>query len=252
MESLFEELKHAREAKRLSLSDIADATLINISYLGQIEQGNTNILPQAYVRAFIREYAATVGLDPDDVMKKYDQSRTPTVPPADSLPPAVPARAESSASSSSLLRWVFVGVGVVGAAIILWASLTRETPPPVKEIPFQSVVTEHEKRFAPPPASQKPADAVPPSTAPVDSLILRGTVIDTVWVQLAIDQNPARDYIFRPNTRMTWKARERFTVTLGNAGAIQFTLNQKQIGAIGKPGNVVRNFQISRETLAPK
>ena len=54
MKTFFAELRKAREGKKMSLADISDATLINAKYLEAIEQGNTSILPQAYVRAFIR------------------------------------------------------------------------------------------------------------------------------------------------------------------------------------------------------
>ena len=54
MNVFFQELKRAREAKRLSLADIADRTLINIRHLEAIERGDTSILPETYVRAFIR------------------------------------------------------------------------------------------------------------------------------------------------------------------------------------------------------
>jgi cytoskeleton protein RodZ len=252
MEPLFEELKRAREAKRLSLSDIADATLININYLEQIEKGNTTILPQTYVRAFIREYAAIVGLNPDEVIQKYEHSDPKGAPSAHTPPPTVADRAEPVTTSPALLRWVFISVGVIGAAIILWASFTKESAPPVQEIPFQSVVTENEKRFAPQPAPQKPPEEIRPAVALADSLVLRASTTDTVWVQMTVDQNPPREYIFRPNSHITWKARDGFTVTLGNGGAIQFTLNQKQLGTLGKPGSVVRNIQLSRKTLAQK
>ncbi len=250
MDTFFQELRQAREARHLSLSDIADATLINVKYLEQIEQGNTEILPQTYVRAFIREYAATVGLNPDEVMKKYDLLRA--VPEPAPQQPAVrkPAPApDRSTPSPALLRWVFGGLAIIGAVIILWASLTKEQAPPVQETPFQKVITENEKRLAPEPVAQKiPEQSAVPS-APADSLTLHAAITDTVWVQMAVDDNPPHEYLFRPKSRMSWKARDHFAVTLGNGGAIAFTLNQKAIGTLGKPGSIVRNVRISRETL---
>src|SRR5512140_2914453 len=72
MESIFAMLKQAREAKNLSLADVSDTTFISIRFLEAIEAGKTDILPQAYVRAFIREYATVVGLNAADVMRRYD------------------------------------------------------------------------------------------------------------------------------------------------------------------------------------
>src|SRR5512142_1334804 len=87
MDSVFTLLKQAREAKNLSLADVADSTFISIRYLEAIEAGRTDILPQAYVRAFIREYAAVVGLDPAEIMRRYDNP-TPATAPASSASPA--------------------------------------------------------------------------------------------------------------------------------------------------------------------
>ena len=67
MDTLFQELKKAREAKGIPLAQISDITRITEEYLEAIENGNVKILPQAYVRAFIREYADVVGLSPDEV-----------------------------------------------------------------------------------------------------------------------------------------------------------------------------------------
>jgi len=73
MNIFFQELKRAREEKRVSLADIADRTLINIKHLEAIERGDTAILPEAYVRAFIREYATAIGLDGDETLQRFDE-----------------------------------------------------------------------------------------------------------------------------------------------------------------------------------
>ncbi|WP_088072223.1 helix-turn-helix domain-containing protein [Gottfriedia luciferensis] len=57
-------LREAREAKGLSIDDVQELTKIQKRYLEAIEEGNYDILPgQFYVRAFIRQYAETVGVD---------------------------------------------------------------------------------------------------------------------------------------------------------------------------------------------
>ncbi|QKE72987.1 helix-turn-helix domain-containing protein [Arthrobacter citreus] len=57
-------LKEAREAKGLSIDDVQELTKIQKRYLEAIEEGNYEILPgQFYVRAFIKQYAETIGVD---------------------------------------------------------------------------------------------------------------------------------------------------------------------------------------------
>jgi len=63
MSTVFDLLREAREQRQMTLADVADATLINVDHLRAIEQGRIDILPEAYVRAFMREYATVIGLD---------------------------------------------------------------------------------------------------------------------------------------------------------------------------------------------
>ena len=72
LEQFGEELKQARVEKELSLMDISAETRISLKFLDAIEHGEFQILPQTYVRAFLREYASMIGLDPDEVMQRYE------------------------------------------------------------------------------------------------------------------------------------------------------------------------------------
>ena len=64
-----QELQKARLDKGLSLDDIHHTTKIQKRYLAAIENGQFDQLPGAfYERAFVRQYAAAVGLDVADFM----------------------------------------------------------------------------------------------------------------------------------------------------------------------------------------
>src|SRR5690625_4295167 len=65
-------LKEAREAKNLSLESLQETTKIQKRYLVAIEQGDLHVLPgKFYARAFIKEYAIAVGLNPDELLEEY-------------------------------------------------------------------------------------------------------------------------------------------------------------------------------------
>lgn len=254
----FRELKEAREAKGLSLAQISDITRIAEHHLEALERGEVSLLPQAYVRAFLREYADIVGLKPDLVMQKYDAMLSGVAPrpsaPAEPVvpPPAVPSLEHSPRMKKFLTathaRWALLATVTIVLALVLWNVLGRRAPTTTEEIPFQSVLADKEKRLSP---AEEPQPTVSPATsmATADSIILRGLTTDTVWVMVIIDQEPPKEFIFKPNVRFTMKAKDRFSVTLGNAGAVEFTLNQKKIGFLGKPGAVARNIELTRATL---
>ncbi|ASK63462.1 helix-turn-helix domain-containing protein [Virgibacillus phasianinus] len=65
-------LKEARVAQDLSLESVQETTKIQKRYLVAIEEGNFQILPgKFYARAFIKEYATAVGLDPGELLDEY-------------------------------------------------------------------------------------------------------------------------------------------------------------------------------------
>jgi cytoskeletal protein RodZ len=65
-------LKKARLEKGISLEDMQENTKIRKRYLEAIEDGNYKVLPgNFYVRAFIKSYSESVGLDPNEVLLLY-------------------------------------------------------------------------------------------------------------------------------------------------------------------------------------
>jgi hypothetical protein len=152
------------------------------------------------------------------------------------------------------MRPIAFGVIILAAgALALWmlqSGGSGSAPPTTSgEIPFDRVIRETEAAL--------PADSIPrfaAATAPTsvisqDSLTLEMTTVDSVWINIVIDQRTAEDYLFAPDRRRVWKARDRFTVTMGNAGGATFRLNGKELGALGRRGAVLRNSVITADLL---
>lgn len=262
MDSLFDDLRRAREAKRLSIVDVSDATLINVSFLEAIEQGKTDILPQTYVRAFIREYASFVGLDPVEAMKRYDLAQqktesqheeppqpppTPRPEPSDSPEPTTAPNIPTMLLGKKVIVPVVFSLLVV---VIIWNLLRTTSPVEVKETPIQpgeqTATASHDS------LEQKHAAERHPLPVAADSLTLHAKALDSVWVEVTIDSQQPRQYIFAPNRKIAWRAKDHFRVNVGNAGVIEFTLNDKSLGAPGKRGVVLRNIEFTRQTLQKK
>lgn len=72
MNEVGEKLKEARKEKGYSLDDLQQMTKIQKRYLAAIEEGNLEVLPgNFYARAFIKQYADTVGLDGEKLLADY-------------------------------------------------------------------------------------------------------------------------------------------------------------------------------------
>ena len=66
------QLKEAREAKGYSLEDVQALTKIQKRYLQGIEEGNYAMMPGSfYVRAFIKQYAEAVDLNPEELFEAH-------------------------------------------------------------------------------------------------------------------------------------------------------------------------------------
>ncbi|WP_353049847.1 RodZ domain-containing protein [Carnobacterium sp. ISL-102] len=67
-----EKLKEARKVKGYTLDDLQQITKIQKRYLIAIEEGNYDVMPgKFYARAFIKQYADTVGLNGDQLLEEY-------------------------------------------------------------------------------------------------------------------------------------------------------------------------------------
>ena len=275
MNTFSDELRKERVAKDISLVDISKKTHINVKYLEAIEQGSFDILPQTYVRAFIREYALVVGLAPAAILKKFDvmvggkySVDNGTLIGSGWSGTALPPLPEQSSTSTARPggkpehirlndnRTVAVVVGVVIVAIVLiyfmYDFATQETKTPIaQETPFQEVVKEQEKQILPQKAALD-SFAVLQAAPKKDSLTLRAVTVDSVWISISKDGAPAQSSILPPEASRTWVASKKFTLSLGNAGGIRFMLNGADIGKLGKRGAVIRNVILTSEYLKSK
>ncbi|MFA7228749.1 MAG: RodZ domain-containing protein [Melioribacteraceae bacterium] len=70
-----DELRFHRESKNITLQQIASKTRIDLKFLQAIEDANFELLPEIYIRAFIKEYSQTLDLNPKEILQKYDEAK---------------------------------------------------------------------------------------------------------------------------------------------------------------------------------
>lgn len=65
-------MRHAREQRGVSLRQIAEATKISVSALEALERNDISRLPGGiFSRAFVRSYAAEIGVDPEQTVRDF-------------------------------------------------------------------------------------------------------------------------------------------------------------------------------------
>lgn len=134
-------LKEARVAKGLSLESLQETTKIQKRYLIAIEEGNFHLLPgKFYARAFIKEYASAVGLDPDELLEEHKEE----IPTSDGEGEIQYTRMERARRERSLERTgiffsilpkiivVLLVLGIIGAGV--WFYKQADSPQEKVEI----------------------------------------------------------------------------------------------------------------------
>jgi hypothetical protein len=255
-----EDLKKLRVEKQVSLMDISFSTRINVKFLEAIEAGKFSVLPQTYIRAFLREYGEAIGLSGEEMMRRYDAAtREPGQTPSavQPLPPPMPSapatssadnhRPEFSVSPTTLVLASFL---LIAIAFFLYSQFSSPKPPEnTAEIPFDTVVKESEASNFRPDTVSRTIVLPPPPVVKADSLRLEIATSDSVWISVLIDGKKTLEFLFPPNRIRTLVAKDQFSITMGNAGGATFKLNGKQLGTLGRRGAVVRNVVLNEARL---
>lgn len=285
-DKLSDELREQREKSNISLQQLANKTRIDIKFLEAIEQGNFAFLPELYVKAFIKQYAKTVGLNEDLIIKKYEaakegkeynpdqfvqeQKTEETVQPEsiqkpipkqqESKPVVRPTKSyfenpleknqeESGKSNKNNLPLILSASAVVVVLVLVLVFLfnSKNEKIVVEETPIEDVVGQSTQRYEEEPSTQTPSDSL---TAPIasDSLYLTFTSKETSWIYVISDDKKVNEFTLSPNSKFTVASANNFKVTVGNSGGVSLQLNNQPVEFAGRSGSV-RHFKLDRTGL---
>jgi cytoskeletal protein RodZ len=162
---LGQRLKQARTEKNMTLEELQSVTKIQKRYLQNVEDGNFEALPGVfYARAFVKQYAEAVGLDPEMIFEEY-KSEIPTTQ-KEAIPEQLSrvkrTRAEVNTSDSKIfqiLPKVLVTVVIIGIAVTVWSLLQNNDPSDqVEEKPQTETDSEFEENSNNPLQASSPND----------------------------------------------------------------------------------------------
>jgi Uncharacterized protein conserved in bacteria len=146
MDEVGKKLRSARIEKGYTLDDLQQITKIQKRYLVAIEEGNFDQLPgDFYVRAFIKQYAETVGLDSHELLDEYSD-KIPEPQPKEyaenSIENKTRALHDESTSFGSWLRnntgKIIIGIVVIIVIASLYFFAVRAANSRKTQIPDQS------------------------------------------------------------------------------------------------------------------
>ncbi len=279
MASVGDILREKRIEQHRSIEQVANAIKIRVNILHAIENNELDVLPPPYVKSFVKTYARLLGLSDREEIKGFiaSQVQTPktfrTTPPTSETAPAPkpvvvtraknedyqppvsaqdnPLSAIDSQPRSNTQVNIIVSIGLVlGALALLYyfvfdnsgeTQVAEQYPPPTQ--PIEVGTSE--------PATVETAipsvdSAAVEAVAEQDSLILEARATDRVWISIVADGKRSSQMTLEVDNTYRWSADSIFTLSLGNAGGVRFTLNGKPLKQMGKTGAIVRNIRITR------
>jgi cytoskeletal protein RodZ len=239
MASFGDTLRRERELRGVDLREVADATKISLRFLQALETDRIDILPGGiFPRAFVRQYASYLGLDPDRTVAEfvYAYGQQPGQPSAPAPVRSRPARGRL------LLAAVVLALVGLGAWVALRYEAQGSSTEPVAAAQAPT------STFAPDPVYPPPTTAaIPPDTQ--GGLVLTLTSRQSCWVAVLADGVKVVDRVLNEGEAQTITAKGEMVLSVGNAGGITFTLNGRPGVPLGREGEVRRNIVITRQSL---
>jgi cytoskeletal protein RodZ len=260
-EDLGRALREARDSRGLSLAQITKITKIPTAVLEALERNDGAALPGGiFSRAFVRSFAAAVGLDPEAAVHEFlcqYPSAAATVGPQS----AIELDANEVLESQRLAaRTVVQLVGSSAAVAIMLMYLGLSEMPRSSGVPPPSAASDRSviERIEPLTGSKGPTTGSKPqptsgSSSNVAATSGERTAVDRIsdrlvvsflttrpcWIAATVDGRVALRQLFQAGARETLDAERELVLTAGDAGALELTLNGSQARPLGGPGEVV-------------
>jgi len=274
METFGSKLRQAREARGVSLRQVAASTKISISALEGLERNDFSRIPGGiFRRAFIRAYALQVGLEPEATVKEF-MTEVERVERDEAA--KVTRRPEISAEDREFLerqrRAAFalkIGGAIALVVAVSWGvwqvksiwqrkSQAAASPAPPGTTARTDVSLPAEPGAKPDSASL-PVPALPPAsptgsstpTPPPDSaapLAVSLQFIDDCWTKVTADKKVVFEGLMHSGDRRNVTAQRELVLDLGNAGAMTWSLNGKIARPLGSMGET-RHIRITPATV---
>jgi cytoskeletal protein RodZ len=275
MELLGLELKQAREARGISLHEMAARTKISIPALECLERNDFSRLPGGiFGRAFVRAYAIEAGVDPDSAVNRFAHLLEQSEREAAARKAA--SRPEVTLDDKQFLQrqqraLLILRIGLAAAAIALvaiavwqgrayWqrrqaakvaaaaaAASTTAAPLPAPAVTPASAPPIAEAVLPPPAAPAATAASTP---VEADGLVVEIALAAECWMSVGVDgKPPAAARLFQPGEQHRFEANSEVLLDVGDAGAVQVTINGQTAKPLGKSGAHVRT-RITRDNVA--
>ncbi len=153
-------LKREREARNISLEEIASSTKIVPRYLEALEADRFDFMPGGFfIKAIIRTYARYLGLDEEEILSRYRAAGVLSESPAHKRPPASPPPPPKAAPPPRITNAPSASAEPTTPMLF---PARPPSPPSSAPHPPTPAAPSHPASPAPPPPSPEPAPSPEP------------------------------------------------------------------------------------------
>lgn len=253
MSALGDAFRSAREARGLTLSDVAEHIHIRSVYLAAIEAEDWSAIgAPVYVRGFIRTYARFLGLDSEDLAARFSAQTPSAVSPDPPTPSPSADMPEVARRSPSVWSFAAILVALVLVAFVGYEYVLYRGGTPAETAAGGSAETAASATAAPaspfPSGAPSPEVSAPASPAanrePIAKNALAIRLTERSWLRVVVDGTTAMEGIYPAGTVRTFTGKTA-RVRAGNAGGVDVRIGDRDIGAMGGAGDVAeRSFPL--------
>ena len=240
-------LRAARERRGVSLLQIAASTKISAATLEALESNDLERLPGGiFTRAFVRSFASEVGLDPAAAVREFLAQSAAERRLVGSVYAGDPEDQGLYLSQQRIARttlWIILlSVPIAVLLIFLgWGGEPEESArsvAPVLDERSAEVDAGSERAATPPPPSAADPLAAGQGVA-VGPLTIEIHPRGQCWVSLSIDGEQELSRVMQPGEREAREAEREIVITIGDAGAFDYSINRHRGRSLGRDGEVV-------------
>ena len=266
-------LRSARVKQGLTIADIEKGTSIRALYIESIEQSNIDNLPgMVYAKGFVRNYAGFLHLDAEELVQQFAAENGTAAAPAAPTTEEKPRRISLNnigdaslseisiggrkSSSAGMLGKLVAGIVVLTALVGGGAALVSFINSPARETTAPAAPARAESQPTQTPAAEANAVDEARAASPAKDVRVSVRLTERCWTEVSVDGKSVFEGILEKGKSESWQGKESVVVRAGNAGALDVTLNGKQLGKFGDNGQVLeRRFTKTtkelKDTLSP-
>ena len=227
-------LQAIRLEKKISLEQVAEQTRIGLGNLMLVEQEDHEQLPaEVFVKGFLRSYAAAIGADGDEAVRRYE-SRLDVVQKIAESGASIGKPAKNMWWKSILALILFLSIIALSITVVSYFHNQQGTAEPLPQkssaAAERPVAGESEKGINP---------AAESGTVIPEILSLQITAQEDTWVKVIIDEKESTEYTLSSGDNIQLEAKTGYNLLIGNAAGVKIKLNGKPVSISGESGQVV-------------